>query len=275
MKEKNARSLDTIADDINQLARENIFAIGDLLIEAKARCEHGQWLNWLYSEFDWSTSTAERKMRVADLGGKFVKLTILKLGTTTLYDLADHENEDDLPAIIDELAKHATKTRLSPADARRVIKIGIGRQRFGNRPDATLLQLVELDQYNGEAWHDHAVATLQERSPETDEGANSIVDELKQAEEAEHRDAVEAAIDNIFNGPPPDLPPPAIPPEPQSWGAATAWPETDLFASAVKDLLELRAKPLQRFSGVFSSAELREVSAFLTSVAAVDERKAA
>ena len=158
------RSLGAIADDINQLARENIFAIGDLLIEAKAQCEHGQWLNWLYSEFDWSTSTAERKMRVADLGGKFVKLTILKLGTTTLYDLADHENEDDLPAVIDELAKHATKTRLSPADARRVIKIGIGRQRFGNRPDATLLQLVELDQYNGEDWHDHAVATLQERS---------------------------------------------------------------------------------------------------------------
>ena len=60
---------------------------------------------------------AQLNARVADLGGKFVKLTNLKLRTTTLYDLADHENEDDLPTVIDELAKHATKTRLSPADA--------------------------------------------------------------------------------------------------------------------------------------------------------------
>ena len=41
---KNVRDLDTIADDIRKLERANIFDVGDLLIEAKAQCAHGQWL---------------------------------------------------------------------------------------------------------------------------------------------------------------------------------------------------------------------------------------
>jgi hypothetical protein len=71
MKRKNERSLDTIADDINQLERANIFDIGGLLIEAKAQCEHGQWMPWLETEFAWSADTAERYMKVARLGEKF------------------------------------------------------------------------------------------------------------------------------------------------------------------------------------------------------------
>ena len=164
---------------------------------------------WLNREFSWSTSTAERKMRVAELGAKFVSLTNLKLAATTLYRLADHENEDDLPAIIEELAKHATKTSLKPREAERVIKVGIGRRRFGDRPDATLVQLVELDQYSGETWYEKAVTALQERNPETDEGANSIINEIERehwdaeqlkAEETERRDEVKDETEDILDG---------------------------------------------------------------------------
>ena len=65
MKRKNVRPLDTIAVDIHQLERGNIIDLGDLLLEAKSQCVHGDWLKWLTCEFDWSVDTAERYMGVA------------------------------------------------------------------------------------------------------------------------------------------------------------------------------------------------------------------
>jgi len=115
-KQKNVRTLSEIADAVHSLERTNIIDIGDLLIEAKEQgCERGEWLDWLEAEFEWSADTAERFMKVAKLAGQFRKLRNLKLGRTTLYELADHDREEDLPAIIEELAKHATKTSLSRA----------------------------------------------------------------------------------------------------------------------------------------------------------------
>ena len=107
MKRKNARPLDTIADDINRAGRGNIIDIGDLLLEAQAQCEHGQWLGWLFAEFTWSVDTAARYMKVAKLAAKFRSLRNLKVSVTTMYELAYHEGEEDLPTIIEELAKHA------------------------------------------------------------------------------------------------------------------------------------------------------------------------
>src|SRR5260370_35459574 len=122
MKRKNVRSLDTIAVNINQLERGNIIDIGDLLLEAKSQCERGDWLKWLTCEFDWSVDTAERYMGVAALNAKFRSLRNLKIAATTLYALV-YQEQDDLPALIDELAKPASKTSLSPRDPRRLITI--------------------------------------------------------------------------------------------------------------------------------------------------------
>jgi Protein of unknown function (DUF3102) len=279
MKRKNVRSLDTIAVNIHQLARGNIIDIGDLLLEAKSQCEHGDWLNWLRGEFDWSVDTAERYMRVAALNAKFRSLRNLKLAVTTLYELADHEEAEqgipedrlNLPAIIDELAKHASKTRLSPRDARRVIKIGIGRRQYGDHPDATLVQLAELNGW-GQAWHEKAVAALLEREPDTDESARLLVDEVvaeQKAEEAEIKDddAEQEEVESILDGAPPDLPPSITPPEPQKFGADTEWAGGESFAFAVTALLELRTKPVGRFVGRFSPSELREVADFLLAIA--------
>jgi hypothetical protein len=146
----------------------------------------------------------------------------------------------------------------------------------------TLLQLVSIDPYGFTTWHEQAVAELKENRPTTDETAASIVNNVRNGAQTVEQEAQQLAdllaeqeADAILDGPSPQLAPPTNPPEPQRLNATTAWPETDLFASAVKDLLDLRAKPVQRFNGVFSSVELREVSAFLLSVAAVDERRAA
>jgi Protein of unknown function (DUF3102) len=267
MKPKNVRPLDTIADNINRVARGNIIDIGDLLLEAKAQCEHGQWLDWLYAEFTWSIDSAERYMMVAELAAKFRSLRNLKLGATTLYELADHEGEEDLPAIIEELAKRATKTPLRPADARRVIKIGIGRSRFGDHPDATLVQLVEL--FESSAWYEKAVAALLEREPDTEESARLLVREVAaeyEAEEVQIKDDAEE-VDSILDGPPPELPPSITPPEPQKFGADTEWEGREPFADAVTALLGLRTKPVVRFVGRFSPSELREVADFLLAIA--------
>ncbi len=288
MKPRNARSLDAIADDINKLDRGNIFDVGDLLLEAHAQCEHGDWYAWLDAEFEGSADTAERKMKVAELGSKYRKLRDLNLGVTTLYALADdYEDEEIMPAIIEELAKYATKTRLKPCDAKRVIKTGIGRRRFGDHPDATLAALAGLDARRL-AGYGEIVAALQEREPKTDEDAESIVDEIESAamdaknqewlqrqqavqkEDEEIRDEVESIL-----GTPPDLPPPAAPPEPQRLSADTAWEGRDQFNCAVTELFELCTKPVARFADMFTPTVLRTVSDFLLAVAAADKKETA
>jgi Protein of unknown function (DUF3102) len=207
-KRKNARTLSEIADAIHLLERTNIIDIGDCLIEAKDQeCEHGEWLNWLVdAELGYSVDTAERYMKVAKLGAKYATLRNLKLGKTTLYALADHEPEEDLPAIIKELAKHATKTSLKPSAAERVIRIGIGRGRFGDHPDATLVALaVEsirsmcLSSHTSLLRYEKVVAALQEREPKTDEDAKSIINEIEQAaldpEEREYQESLRRSGD--------------------------------------------------------------------------------
>jgi hypothetical protein len=296
-KRKNARSLDAIADHINALERTSIFEVGDLLIEAKAQCEHGEWLSWLDAEFDWSVDKAELFMQVARLGNRFQKFRNLKLAKTTLYELAGSDYDDDvLGAIVAELAKHATGTKLRACDAGRVIKIGIGRRRFGDHPDATLVQLVELDEYSDESWQKEAVAALQQRQPETDESATAIVDAIeladRQARNAEHQREIEEHIakiseaereaeqeaEAILDGPPPELPPSIVPPEPQKLEApsitrAPLWAGEVEFHSAVANLLELSTKPAARFIGRFSTDKLRAASDFLMAVAEAEAQQ--
>src|SRR6516162_4800821 len=95
----NLRSLDVIAGEIHQHMRDNVFAVGDLLIEAHAACAHGDWMQWLADNFALSPDTASRLMAVAMLANKFRKLRNLKLSRTTLYRLAD-EDKDLQPAMI-------------------------------------------------------------------------------------------------------------------------------------------------------------------------------
>jgi hypothetical protein len=272
---KNVRPLDAIAEDINKLERKNIFDIGDLLLEARAQCEPGQWLDWLDAEFDQSVDTAERYIKVAELTARLRKLRNLRLSKTTLYQLADHGDEEDLPSIIAELAKHATRKRLKPNDAERVIKIGISRRRFGDHPDATLVALVMADAFCYRSCYEKLIAALLELRPDTDEAANSIVEETWRADLEMHEEADDDGdeADSILDGAPPVLPPPATPPRPQKLTADTDWVETDVFTDAVSTLRTLRAKPAARFIGKFPPDDLDELASFLSAVAAADRKQ--
>jgi hypothetical protein len=206
----------------------------------------------------------------------------LKLGRTTLYALADHEPEDELPAIIEELAKHATKKRLPPRAAERVIEIGTGRHRYGDHPDATLAALVDLDgyKYSDDGRRERVVAELLRLEPDNDEAAAAIIADVPHHDDGDEGedDTAEGGggdheqgdddVESILDGSPPVLPPPTSSAEPQRLGAATVWPETEEFDSAVTYLFALRGKPIARFVGRFTSDQLREVADFLTAVAA-------
>jgi Protein of unknown function (DUF3102) len=60
------RTLAVIADEINiALKREtnDIFIIGRLLVEARAKVKHGQWYEWLKENFSLSRQSAEAAAR--------------------------------------------------------------------------------------------------------------------------------------------------------------------------------------------------------------------
>jgi Protein of unknown function (DUF3102) len=293
-KQQNVRSLNAIAESIHALERGNIIDIGDLLIEAKGQCEHGDWLDWLETEFEWSIDTAERYMTVARLGSKFRKLRNLKIGKTTLYALENYD-EEELPAIIDELAKHdATATRLRPSDAERVIQIGIGRHRFGDYSDETLRHLVIVqDGHRGSAWYEEAVAALKKQNPETeaeaeeiwfnvmDQHRTTVIQERQHEQRAKEEADLEARreAEAILDGPSTDLgsPEEEASPEPQkiSTGLYDTFADADGFGFHVKRLLSLRTKPAAHFVGQASTEELRGVIGLLSSVLSMQEKKTA
>jgi hypothetical protein len=274
-KSRNVRSLDVIAENIHKLERSNIIAVGGLLLEAKSQCEHGDWLGWLNAEFDMSVTTAERRMNVATLSGKFPKLKNLKLSATTLYDLAEHDDEEDLPSIINELVKHATSARLSHRDADRIITIAIGRRRFGDYPDATLERLVNLElTCSSLPWYEMACAALKERLPDNAESAKEIVAKAMHDYHAKLSQKAKTTKEakDILDGPPPILPSPSAAPERHKLAADTEWAETKPFVMAVKELQRLGTKPIERFLGMFSPDELRDVSDFLLAIADKDDQ---
>jgi hypothetical protein len=274
-KRNTTRSLAVIAEDLNKLDRKTVFDSGDLLLEAKAQCEPGGWLDWLETEVEYSEDTAEKHMKVSKLAsGRFRNLRNLRLGKTTLYALAYHKPEDDLPAIIKELTKRATSARLRADDAERVINIVIGRRRFGDHPDATLVRLVRLDGRHLSHWYEKACTALQEQEPESDEDADAIVEKVRDEYYADPDD-VDAEAHAILDGPPPELPPPTAPSEPQKFDGGTEWAETKPFVDVVKELQRLRTKPTARFVGMFTPAELHDVADFLLDVASAQERSIA
>lgn len=85
-----ARFVQQQTDEIKGLFRqsvENVLAIGRNLIQVKERLAHGQWLNWLVAEFDWTDRTALNFMNVAQQF-KSEKLSDLNIAASALYVLA-------------------------------------------------------------------------------------------------------------------------------------------------------------------------------------------
>lgn len=60
---------------------------GEILIAVKTRLKHGQWLDWLVAEFDWSEQTARQFIHVAQWA-KSTTFVDLSFDSTALYRLA-------------------------------------------------------------------------------------------------------------------------------------------------------------------------------------------
>jgi hypothetical protein len=78
-----SRSLGVIAGEIHKLRRDNVFAIGALLTEARDGPDgkHGRWMEWL-EQFDFSASSADRYMSAHRLSLKFPTVRNLPIPAT-------------------------------------------------------------------------------------------------------------------------------------------------------------------------------------------------
>jgi hypothetical protein len=61
------------AEDALRASLEHARHAGDLLLEAKAQCQHGQWLPWLKTRVRFSEATAQRYMQIASQWGELTK----------------------------------------------------------------------------------------------------------------------------------------------------------------------------------------------------------
>jgi hypothetical protein len=87
------RALADIEKDVAALSkvqRRNVFTMGALLIEAKARVLTGDWLPWLQKHFGNSERTAQNYMGAARLLVRNATVAELKLSDGAIYWLADH-----------------------------------------------------------------------------------------------------------------------------------------------------------------------------------------
>jgi hypothetical protein len=194
----NYRSLDEIADELHKIERNSIFEIGALLIEAKAG-HPGEFLKWVGEEFYYSEDTAERLMRVARLDQRIPQslrnpLRHLKVSKTTYYALTELK-DDELPPVIERLAKESKERTLKIAEGARFIRIEQGRLKYGEEHPAAMLNA--LMKY---VWWGDVIEALIAANPETDEEAEKIAEEalrpVANGDAEAELDAAEASATN-------------------------------------------------------------------------------
>jgi hypothetical protein len=110
--------LATIAGQIRALEKDiisNVIETGRLIDEANQLCQHGEYLDWLKAEFQWTHRTAHRYRSVWKLSNK-IELKGLDLSLSALYVMCDlhrstkRSKRDSLSEII-ETAKTKRVTK--------------------------------------------------------------------------------------------------------------------------------------------------------------------
>jgi Protein of unknown function (DUF3102) len=227
------RDIDLIATELQvaqKRERTDIIAIGALLIEAQAQLEHGAWLPWLRANFGSSTHTAENYMAAARFAAKFETVSNLKLRPTALYLLG--RGLDNNPDFY----------------SRKVIK--------------AILKAAETEWINADR-ADQIATSLQPPEP-SEPPIEETEAEWTAAEEAERSE-----IDDILEGPPPDLPP-----APEATVRDVILPP---FDQAVGTLAQLQTKPLVSFVATTHEPDkIRTIINFLKAVAdAIEQQRKA
>ncbi len=214
----------------------DIVTIGALLIEAQGQLEHGKWFSWLEDNFGATYRTAINYMNAAHFAAKYETVSDLKLRPTALYLLG---GELDNP--------HGLYTP-------KAIK--------------AILKAAATEWVNAERACDIAKSLLPPPPLRTSEEI-----EAELAFHAEKRAAAERAerakVDDILDGPPPELPP--------APAATTHDVILPPFDSAVATLAQLQTKPLSSFAATAHPADrLKAVVIFLQQVVkAIETSRAA
>jgi hypothetical protein len=170
------RTINVIVADFHAADRANLFAQGDLLIEAREVAEHGNWATLLREEFNISADTAERLMAVAELPASLRKLPLARSTFYTLTSLYT-EGDETWDAIVEALEKATKgKKKLSIADAENEIELAGLRIRFGDYPDATLLALESAGGEGSELFE-----AFKKKKPTTKEAVAKIEDDIYRA----------------------------------------------------------------------------------------------
>jgi hypothetical protein len=129
------RSLETIAKEILKRERStiaNVIAIGRLLIEAEGQCEHGEFMDWIRTNFEWSHQTSIRYRRAFELvqNQHSVDFSVLNISQSALYYAADlslssRNSDPDALAVRAKaqmaIIKAAKKQRVSLAIAKDIL----------------------------------------------------------------------------------------------------------------------------------------------------------
>ena len=102
------RGLATIVTKIKRTFRDdicNIIRRGELLQQATDQIEHGGWVTWLETNFNWDEEMAQRAMSVAKFAAKYDTVSALNLTKGVLYGLASGGFPDK---VVKSVLKEAT-----------------------------------------------------------------------------------------------------------------------------------------------------------------------
>jgi Protein of unknown function (DUF3102) len=119
-------NLDKIAKKIKAKEKggiRSVIEIGRLLHEASEQCEHGEYMDWLKREFEWSHDTAMNYRNVYELSQNpnCSDFDQLNISATALYVVAKMKG-DDQNAARDAVLEAARKGRVSRAVAAEIIE---------------------------------------------------------------------------------------------------------------------------------------------------------
>ena len=121
------RTIEVVADELRgALTREtkDILAIGELLLEAKAKVGHGKWLSWLKEEVSMSDRSAAKYMKAAEFAVKFELDSNLNVSPSALYLLSEDsywENKRWRKEATDAVIKASRKDRVGSDHAKEII----------------------------------------------------------------------------------------------------------------------------------------------------------
>jgi Protein of unknown function (DUF3102) len=231
MSKKIKRDLKVITKELHAAQKReaaDVIAIGKLLNEAKDLLEHGEWLPWLAENFGSSDSTAENYMNAARFAAKFPTVGNLMLRPTALYALGNDLDQDFDCKTIDAILREA-ETKWVTADR---------------------------------VWE---IAEELMPQPEPKPAPEPTLEEIE-AERATAETAAQAEIDDILDGPPPELPP-----APKATVQDVILPS---FEQAIKTLTNLQTKSLEKFAGTAHRVhDIRAIADFLHGVADLIDRQ--